>query len=218
MKNIIYLIIMLMCVPAFAAHELDVSALGSISGGNQESVDLGANVRLELGNLETKALANYQNTSNQIYQQYLGDVHYQYRLAPSWSTFAQVLAERDTKQLVDFKMMEIAGVIYNIVPAFTYSLGLGHRLENTKNSLIASHRFKWDETIGRVEPTAVVWVYHGYNDVEIESAVGLRFRPYKTFRFGILGAHSYDSNPVDGVEKVDYSARAEFTLNLYSES
>jgi len=216
MKNVIAIIIMLSSISAYGAHELDVTALGSISGGNQESVDLGSNLRLELGNLESKAFANYQNAENKVYQQYLGSMHYAYPLGPNWSTFGEVLAERDTKQQVDFKTMEIVGAIYNIVPAFTYSLGIGHRLENKDNSLIASHRLKWEEAIGRVEPTAIVWAYHGYADIEIETTVGLRFRPYQTFRFGILGTHSYDSNPVAGVEKVDYSARAEFTLNLYS--
>lgn len=216
MRKLILVMVMMMSLPAYAAQELDVSALGSVSAGNKQTTDLGGNFRLELGNLETIIQANYQNNESKVYEQYFGDVHYAYPLGMKWAGFIQLRAERDSKQLIDLKLLEIVGAMYTIIPDLKYSLGVGHRLENTVNSLIASHRFKFEKVMGNIEPVAVVWITHGFDDYEIDSEVGIRFRPYKTFRFGILGTHSFDSAPVEGVEKVDYSARAEITLNLYS--
>jgi len=213
-----FILMTLIYTTGYAAHELDISALGAISGGNKDTVDVGANLKLKLGNLDGKVAADYQDVEDKIYEQYLADIHYEYEIDRLWSSFAQARAEHNSIQKIEFKSLMIVGAIYKITAKLKYSLGIGHRLENGDNSLIASHRAKYGAVYGNIEPVASIWVHHGYDDVEIESELGIRVRPYKTFRFGIIGVYSYDSDPIAEVKPVDYSAKAELTFNLYGAS
>lgn len=217
------LMMFIMFFAAVITHsmEADLSLHGSLHRGNQSSSLYGGKLLFDLGDFETKMLAEFQKFEDQHYSKWQIGANYDALLKDPYGVFVLADVGKDTKKKVDLSSLIALGGFLQLSKHVKYYLGGAFETFRSDGEQFQNrwfyHRLKLKHRVPNMfEIIGDVRILHDLNKLRTGVETGIRFKLWDNIRFGVSQLFEYETHPLPGVSKEDFVFKGELILTFGS--